>query len=139
MNETDLQAITEKERALQGRFRHRVLCCTSTPCLASGAAEMKTGFTQAVKLRQLGKEVQVVNAGCMGLCSRGPLARVETPGQPDILFQQVTREVAERIVNEQLAPPAETVEEESSASVEPHDIPHFRASVAATRAPRGCS
>ncbi len=140
MNETDLQSRAEKERTLQARFRHRVLCCTSTACLASGAAEVRAGFTQAVKLRQLAKDVQLVNVGCMGLCSRGPMVRLQTPGEADVLYQDLTRAVAERIVHDQLAPapPTEIAEtsEEHPVALEPLDIPPDRASLDPARPAR---
>jgi bidirectional [NiFe] hydrogenase diaphorase subunit len=98
MNRVDLQLIATKEQEKQQQFRCRVLCCGSTPCLSSGSASAQTIITEAIKSNQLSQEVQVVTTGCMGPCSRGPLIRVQTPGQADVLYEHVTAEVADQIV-----------------------------------------
>lgn len=98
MNRDDLQATAQKEAERQQQFRCRLLCCASTPCVSSGALSVQEVFQQAVRAHQLTKEIQLVPTGCMGPCSRGPLVRVQTQGQPDLLYEEVTPEVAERIV-----------------------------------------
>jgi bidirectional [NiFe] hydrogenase diaphorase subunit len=98
MNRVELQALAEKETERQQQFRCRLLCCASTPCVSSGALSVQEAFQQAVKANQLTKEVQVVPTGCMGPCSKGPLVKVQTQGQPDVLYEGVTPEIAEKIV-----------------------------------------
>jgi bidirectional [NiFe] hydrogenase diaphorase subunit len=98
MNRVELQALAEKETERQQQFRCRLLCCSSTPCVSSGALSVQEVFQQAIKENQLTKEVQVVPTGCMGPCSQGPLVKVQTQGQPDVLYEGVTPGVAEKIV-----------------------------------------
>jgi len=38
MNRDDLQAMAQREQDKQQKFRCRLLCCASTPCLSSGAS-----------------------------------------------------------------------------------------------------
>ncbi|MBE7554509.1 MAG: NAD(P)H-dependent oxidoreductase subunit E [Anaerolineales bacterium] len=98
MNRVELQALAEKETERQQQFRCRLLCCSSTPCVSSGALPVQEIFQQAIKNNQLTKEVQVVPTGCMGPCSQGPLVKVQTHDQPDVLYEGVTPAVAEKIV-----------------------------------------
>src|SRR5688572_13200984 len=124
MNRDDLNTIAQKEQEKQQQFRCRLLCCGSTPCLSSGAASVQEIIQQAIKTHQLAKEVQVVPTGCMGPCSRGPLVRVQTQGQPDTLYEGVTPEVAEKIVAKhvlQNEPEAQILSEHTL----PLDIPFF--------------
>jgi bidirectional [NiFe] hydrogenase diaphorase subunit len=133
MQPSDLAVLAQKEKDAQAKFKCRLLCCASTACLASGGGAMKETLVRALKSHRLEKDVQVVPTGCMGLCSRGPMMRAEFPGQPSTLYQHVTGEVALRLVDEQLAPPAAASSEDDLAG--PHDIPHFRASAAWARTP----
>jgi bidirectional [NiFe] hydrogenase diaphorase subunit len=98
MNRDDLQAIALKEEEKQQQMRCRILCCASTACLSSGSPSVQEVIQQAIKENQLTKEVQLVPTGCMGLCSRGPMVRVQAPGQADILYEHVTPDVAQKIV-----------------------------------------
>jgi bidirectional [NiFe] hydrogenase diaphorase subunit len=98
MNREELEVIAQKEQEKQQQFRCRLLCCASTPCLSSGSASVQTIIQEAIKSNQLTKEVQLISTGCMGPCSRGPLVRVQTQDQPELLYEDVTPEVAKKIV-----------------------------------------
>jgi len=104
MEPGDLQTITQKVQAQREKFRARVLCCGSTACLSSGAEEVKDALVRTVKLHQLGDEVQVMTSGCLGPCSRGPLVRLQEPGQPEITYEAMTADLARRVIEEQLIP-----------------------------------
>ena len=41
MNRADLQTMAQRELEKQARFRCRLLCCASTPCLSSGGAAVQ--------------------------------------------------------------------------------------------------
>lgn len=99
MNSTDLQNLAEREREKQKTFRCRLLCCASTPCLSSGGTAVQSAFEEAVKKHNLQAEIQVVATGCMGPCSRGPIVTVQQPDQSEIVYEGVTPELAEEIVN----------------------------------------
>jgi bidirectional [NiFe] hydrogenase diaphorase subunit len=99
--------LAETEQARQRSFRCRVLCCASTPCLSSGGDAVSARFQDLVKEQELDAEVQVVDTGCMGPCSRGPLVTVKTKGQRDVIYENVTPELADKIVarHVQVTPP----------------------------------
>ncbi len=99
MNRADLQNMEQRELQRQQAFRCRLLCCASTPCLSSGATAVSEALQAAITEQSLDAEVQVVGTGCMGPCSRGPLVTLQTPGQPDVIYENVTPEIARRIVD----------------------------------------
>lgn len=70
-----------RERALKARsaFRSRVLICM-TGCRAMGALEVGQAFRKKLKETNLTKDVDVVEVGCLGQCSRAPLLLIEPQG-----------------------------------------------------------
>jgi bidirectional [NiFe] hydrogenase diaphorase subunit len=99
MNRADLQDLAQRELEKQQQFRCRLLCCGSTPCLSSGGAAVQETLRNILKENQdLRASLAVVSTGCMGPCSRGPLLTVQTPGQADVIYENVTPELAEAIV-----------------------------------------
>ena len=69
----------------------RVFCCTSTACLSSNSEAVKQTLHQSA-----GDRVEVSESGCMGLCSRGPMVRIEVL-EGESLYESVTLEVAAAI------------------------------------------
>ncbi|HSL96591.1 MAG TPA: NuoF family protein, partial [Thermoleophilia bacterium] len=51
----------------------------------------------------LDQDVRLVATGCMGLCSRGPLVKVRTRGEDDVLYADVDADAARRIGEQHLA------------------------------------
>jgi len=100
MNRADLESMAQREQQRQQAFRCRILCCASTPCLSSGGTAVFDAINTAVTELKLDADVQPVATGCMGPCSRGPMVTVQEQGQPDVVYQQVTPEVARVIVAE---------------------------------------
>jgi bidirectional [NiFe] hydrogenase diaphorase subunit len=98
MNSNDLQNLAQREREKQEAFRCRLLCCASTPCLSSGGTSVQNAFNAAIRERGLEAEVQIVATGCMGPCSRGPIVTVQQKDAPGKVYEGVTPEIAERIV-----------------------------------------
>ncbi len=124
MNRDDLQAIADKELEKQQQKRCRLLCCASTACLSSGSPSVQEVLQEAIKVNQLAKDVQLVETGCMGLCSRGPMVRVQTQNQPEVLYEHVTPAVAEKIAAKhitQTAPESDGVHQNLLSQ----DIPFF--------------
>jgi bidirectional [NiFe] hydrogenase diaphorase subunit len=138
MNFRQLEELGERELARQKQVRQRIFCCTSTACLSAGAGQTRAALDQGVAAAEPGKdEAEIVPTGCMGLCSRGPLVRVEAAGEEPVLYGDVTAEVAQKIVNHHLlvhplddepAAVADDAEKGLEQSL-PHDILHFRASL----------
>lgn len=123
MNRADLQDLAQRELEKQQRFGCRLLCCGSTPCLSSGGATVQETLRNILKENQdLKARVAVVSTGCMGPCSRGPLVTVQTPGQPDVIYENVTPELAEAILKRHVNG-AEAAQIDSN--ILPGDIPFF--------------
>ncbi len=121
MNRVELQAIGEREREKQQSYRCRLLCCASTPCLSSGATAVIETFKEVIKEFDLEAEVTVTSTGCMGPCSRGPLVTVQMNGRQDVIYEQVTPELARDIALAHAAPEAKPLDR----NVLPVDLPFF--------------
>jgi len=99
MNKTRLEELGKNELDRQKQFTHRIFGCSSTACVSAGARSTLEILHLAVKASCCTEdEVEVVNTGCMGLCSRGPLVRIETAGEEPVLYGDVTPEIALKIV-----------------------------------------
>ncbi|WP_051039732.1 NADH-quinone oxidoreductase subunit NuoF [Synechococcus sp. PCC 7336] len=92
----DLSELQEIAATRQRRLeKQRICCCTVGSCLSAGGAALKEALEEAVTEGGLGGQVQVSGVGCMGLCSRGPLVRID----PDEhLYETVLPERAEEVV-----------------------------------------
>ena len=112
----DLHAVAHAERERRSRYPWRVKVCSSTACLSAGAATTREAITTAVEESPDAGDCQVVPTGCLGLCSRGPLVRVEPRGEARTLYGPVDAGLGQRIVTEHLGngtPVAEAVLDES--------------------------
>jgi bidirectional [NiFe] hydrogenase diaphorase subunit len=133
MNFKTLEEIGHKELTRQGKYKRRIFCCTSTACLSAGAGQVHTSLDQSVAACKCNEnEAEVVQTGCMGLCSSGPLVRVEEKGQDPVLYGNLTSDLAQQIISRHV--PMGDFEDEADGddqdqSVSPHDILHFRASL----------
>jgi bidirectional [NiFe] hydrogenase diaphorase subunit len=137
MNFNTLKDIGQKELARQKKYQRRIFCCTSTACLSAGAGQVHTTLDQAVAACKCDEyEAEVVKTGCMGLCSDGPLVRVEEQEKDPILYGNINPDLAQYIVSRHV-PLGELEEdtdsEEQDQSVTPHDILHYRASLRRAR------
>ena len=100
MNRRELETLAERELEKQEKFSCRLLCCGSTPCLSSGGTAVQERLKQIFKEnRELKADLAVVSTGCMGPCSRGPLITVQKQGEEDVIYENVTPDVAEEIIN----------------------------------------
>jgi bidirectional [NiFe] hydrogenase diaphorase subunit len=98
MNRQELLEMAQSELDRQKKFRCRLLCCASTPCISSGALAVEEALKQAVEAQGLQTEVETVATGCLGPCSRGPLVTVQYEGKPDVTYEGVTTDMAAQIV-----------------------------------------
>ena len=80
-------------------IRTHVLVCTGGSCIACGALQVSAALRQAALDHGLGDDVQVVETGCLGPCSVGPVAMVYPEG---VFYENVKPEDAEEIVSEHL-------------------------------------
>lgn len=73
----------------------RICCCTSTACQPTVSLAIKQALEEAVAAEDLEDQVQVCGVGCLGLCGKGPLVKIE----PDeIVYEQVSPDQAPSIV-----------------------------------------
>ena len=87
MNRQELLEMAQSELDRQNKFRCRLLCCASTPCISSGALAVEEALKKAVEAEGLQTEVETVATGCLGPCSRGPLVTVKYEGKPDVTYE----------------------------------------------------
>ncbi|ESA37688.1 nadh dehydrogenase [Leptolyngbya sp. Heron Island J] len=78
--------------------KYRICCCTVGGCLSANSAAVREQLEAAVVAQGLTDQVQVSGVGCMGLCSQGPLVRVDSDGAADVLYGQVTPEQSAAVV-----------------------------------------
>ena len=99
MDNSQLEELAQAERARQEKFQQRIYCCASTACLSAGAGDTVSALEQGIKNCRSGEHgVEVVKTGCMGLCSQGPLVRVESKDEPPALYGGVTPKIACEII-----------------------------------------
>jgi bidirectional [NiFe] hydrogenase diaphorase subunit len=89
----ELLEIAESERKAQKEIR--ICVCVAAGCLSANAQEVINRLKATVEETGLKEKVDVVGVGCMGLCSEGPLVRVEPQG---LLYAKVTPDDAPSIV-----------------------------------------
>ncbi len=103
MNRQEIMELARSELDRQSKFRCRLLCCASTPCISSGALAVEEALKKAIDAGGYQAEVETVATGCLGPCSRGPLVTVKFEGKPDVIYERVTPELASQIVANHMA------------------------------------
>jgi NADH-quinone oxidoreductase subunit F len=76
-----------------------ILICAGGGCISAGEESVKQAFERKLKEFGLDSVVSVVETGCMGACSLGPLAVVYPDG---VYYQKLTPKAAEKIVEEHM-------------------------------------
>jgi NADH-quinone oxidoreductase subunit F len=76
-----------------------VLVCTGGGCIAGGALQLTAALRKSVERRGLEGEVKVIETGCLGPCSGGPVALVYPDG---VLYENIKLDDAEVICEEHL-------------------------------------
>ncbi|MGC9454870.1 MAG: NADH-ubiquinone oxidoreductase-F iron-sulfur binding region domain-containing protein [Phycisphaerae bacterium] len=103
MTEKNIEEIADATRYAQRRYKARCFCCASTACLSSDAQGIIDALREALEAHGLAEDVEVVPTGCMGLCSMGPLLRVEIAQLEPVLYKEVSPLIARLIVTEHIA------------------------------------
>jgi bidirectional [NiFe] hydrogenase diaphorase subunit len=85
----DLAQIASQEQTTNEQFHYHVMCCNSTACLSAGARSVYEKLETSVKAKGLEKDVRVVPVGCMGLCSKGPLVKVNADEPHDSTYHRI--------------------------------------------------
>ncbi len=76
-----------------------ILICAGGGCISAGEESVKAALERKLKEYNLEDVVKVVETGCMGACSLGPLAIVYPEG---VYYQKLTPKAAEEIVEEHI-------------------------------------
>jgi bidirectional [NiFe] hydrogenase diaphorase subunit len=98
MSREKLDQMAARERERQAGFDRRIYCCISTACLSAGAGKTMQSLKRGLEASQSGDKVEVVQTGCMGLCSRGPLTRVQEKTGEELYYADVSPELAEQLI-----------------------------------------
>ncbi|MBL0059360.1 MAG: NADH-quinone oxidoreductase subunit NuoF [Elusimicrobia bacterium] len=103
--------------------KRRIVVCAGAGCFSCNSAETLSTLQRLVKERGVETQVDIVPAGCMGACQRGPL--VQLPND-DILLQGVGPQEAAAVLDQVLGGPAAPAELKLYSAREP-DAPdaHF--------------
>ena len=120
MNRRDLQAMAEKQQAKRDAYRCRLRCCASTPCLSSGGAAVHDRLKKLIKEQKLSADIELTGTGCMGPCSRGPVVEVDVKDEETVVYENVTPEIAEDILEKHVKGGKAITEH-----VMPNDTPFF--------------
>jgi NADH:ubiquinone oxidoreductase subunit F (NADH-binding)/(2Fe-2S) ferredoxin len=104
MKSEELEVKAAAEIAKQQAFDVRLVCCSSTGCQSSGASAILAGLKAEIKTKQLEDKVQVCGTGCMGLCSKGPLVRMISKTQKEVLFSDMKPEMVAAVVDQVVVP-----------------------------------
>lgn len=92
MDLEELNAIASRE---DRQRKTCIRCCTVGGCLSANGLAVKEQLEEAVNEAGMAGKVAVSGVGCMGLCSKGPLVRVDPAGT---LYDRVTVDNAPEIV-----------------------------------------
>ena len=75
--------------------KHQVLICAGTGCTSNKSAEVKAALEAKLVAEGLDKDIQVVQTGCFGFCSLGPIMVVYPEGT---FYNKVEAKDVEEIV-----------------------------------------
>ncbi len=99
----DLKKIKENYHASQalreGGYRVKITVNMGTCGIAAGARAVMNAILDEVS-KSNRQDIAVTTSGCAGLCSKEPMATVETAGQPPVKYIALTDEKARKIFAE---------------------------------------
>lgn len=72
--------------------------------MSASGSEVMVAIKEAVETQGKSDQVAVLPTGCMGLCSEGPLVRVEIDDRPPMLYGRVNTLLARLVVAEHVIP-----------------------------------
>ena len=111
MPEKGFEEIAEKTEKKLRTFDCRIFCCNSTGCQSSGSGAVIQALKESITSRKMEEKIEIVPTGCMGLCSLGPLVRIEITAQEPVLYKEVTPMLARLIFAEHILPAVQKREE----------------------------
>lgn len=95
----DLQKIALTEHEYRSTYKYMINVCCGSVCGNLGALNILKEFETVVKETGAEKLCKISQAGCIGICSSGPVILIE-PG--DYIYEKVTVENVKYIINEHI-------------------------------------
>jgi NADH-quinone oxidoreductase subunit F len=80
-------------------IRNHVLVCTGGGCIASGSLQVSAAMRETIRKMGLADEIKVIETGCLGPCSVGPVTVIHPDG---VFYENVKPEDCAEIVEEHL-------------------------------------
>lgn len=115
MNLDELQKMAEQEREVKEGQPQKIRICMGTGCVASFSDRVLQALNEKCKEMGLERDVLRLEVGCLGLCSNGPLVKVD---KHNTLYQHVTPEDVPTILESLKEGPGE-------GDICPNDLPFF--------------
>ncbi len=69
----DLQQIKDVYNIEMSRYHHQILVCAGAGCISSKCYDVRDAVVDELKQLDLSNKVKVIETGCMGTCSVGPV------------------------------------------------------------------
>jgi len=91
----ELEELARKERENLGKYKHKIMICGGASCDSLGSGTFKSKIEEVLAKHGLKDEVGIMQVGCLGLCGKGPLMRIEPGG---IIYTYVKSEDLEDII-----------------------------------------
>ncbi len=80
----------------QGEFKGKIIVHMGTCGVAAGARQIVSAFMEEIE-ESGRKDVMLTTSGCAGLCSREPMATVETLNTPPVKYIDLTPDKVKKI------------------------------------------
>jgi NADH-quinone oxidoreductase subunit F len=119
------QRAIEKRKAMEEGSRSLIRVGTATCGLAAGAGEVIEAIEKEVAT--LHEEVTILHVGCIGCCYAEPLVDIKKPGNPRIMYDNVTPDTAKEIIKDYFVNdnPRPDLAMGTIGNGKIDDIPHF--------------
>jgi NADH:ubiquinone oxidoreductase subunit F (NADH-binding)/(2Fe-2S) ferredoxin len=96
MRAEDIDGIRQRVRAQSDMGRTKVYVHMGTCGIAAGAMDVLAALKEQIRAAKA-RDIEVIQTGCAGICSREPLVTVWVPGQEPIVYEYVDGEKMARI------------------------------------------
>ena len=90
-------AIRSEQAAREASNHRRIMLCAGAGCIASGALQVKVALEKELELRSIADKVTIVETGCLGPCSAGPVLKIG-----EVFYEKLKPQDAPEIVAEHL-------------------------------------
>ncbi|MEI7880175.1 MAG: NADH-quinone oxidoreductase subunit NuoF [bacterium] len=91
--------LVARRESVDRESKNKIFMCAGGGCIASGAMKVKAALLAALKHHKLDKKLSIVETGCMGPCTGGPILLV---GRDNVYYQHVAVADASEIVEKHI-------------------------------------